>query len=153
MEQEIIIINNTLIPKEGGKMIDKNELDIRTYSPLALAYMGDCIFDLYIRTHILKKGNMQANKLHTEAKKYVCASFQSKLYLEIFSLLKRDEQTILRSGRNATSNTKAKNSTLIEYKNATGLEALFGYLYLKGDKDRTDEIFEMCLNIINNLKE
>lgn len=132
--------------------MEKTLIDIRQYSPLALAYMGDCVFDLYVRTDILKKGNMQANKLHQIAKTMVNASSQSKMYLGIMPNVTEGEQAILKRGRNAHTNTRAKNASMIEYKNATGLEALFGYLYLKGEHKRTDELFDMCLAILNDDK-
>lgn len=130
-------------------MQDKT-IDIRQYSPLALAYMGDCIFDLCVREYLLKQANMQANKLHQKSKALVNATSQSKMYKELVDIVTEEEKAILKRGRNAHSNTKAKNATMIDYKNATGLEALFGYLYLKGQQQRIEELFKICLDIINN---
>lgn len=125
-------------------------VDIRQYSPLALAYMGDCIFDLCVREYLLKQANMPANKLHQKSKALVNATSQSKMYKSLINIVSEEEKAILKRGRNANSNTKAKNATMIDYKNATGLEALFGYLYLKGEQQRINELFKICLDIMNN---
>lgn len=125
-------------------------VDIRQYSPLALAYMGDCIFDLCVREYLLKQANMPVNKLHQKSKALVNATSQSKMYKSLINMVSEEEKSILKRGRNANSNTKAKNATIIDYKNATGLEALFGYLYLKGEQQRINELFKICLDIMNN---
>ncbi len=125
-------------------------VDIRQYSPLSLAYMGDCIFDLCVREYLLKQANMPANKLHQKSKALVNATSQSKMYKSLIDMVSEEEKAILKRGRNANSNTKAKNATMIDYKNATGLEALFGYLYLKGEQQRINELFKICLDIMNN---
>lgn len=125
-------------------------IDIRQYSPLSLAYMGDCIFDLCVREYLLKQANMPANKLHQKSKALVNATSQSKMYKSLIDMVSEEEKAILKRGRNANSNTKAKNATIIDYKNATGLEALFGYLYLKGEQQRINELFKICLDIMNN---
>ena len=125
-------------------------VDIRQYSPLSLAYMGYCIFDLCVREYLLKQANMPANKLHQKSKALVNATSQSKMYKSLIDMVSEEEKAILKRGRNANSNTKAKNATMIDYKNATGLEALFGYLYLKGEQQRINELFKICLDIMNN---
>ncbi len=130
--------------------VQNKKVDIRQYSPLALAYMGDCIFDLCVREYLLRQDNMPANKLHQKSKAMVNATSQSKMYKELIEIVTEEEKAILKRGRNANSNTRAKNSTMIDYKNATGLEALFGYLYLKGEQDRINELFKICLDIMNN---
>lgn len=124
--------------------ISKN-IDLRTFSPLTLAYIGDSVFDICVKTYILKNGNTTSNKLHNYSKKYVNATSQSKMYKYIIEKVSEEELSILKRGRNANSHSSAKNSTLIDYKNATGLEALFGYLYLKCDTKRILELFQMCL--------
>lgn len=123
----------------------EGEVDIRLYSPLSLAYIGDSIFDMCVRTYILKKANIPPNKLHNRAKKYVNATSQSIMYKHIIQLVSDEEVAILKRGRNANSNSVAKNSTIADYRNATGLEALFGYLYLKGETKRILQVFKMCL--------
>ena len=124
------------------------EIDIRQYSPLALAYMGDCIFDLCVRTFLLRQANMPVNKLHQKSKALVNAKSQSKMYKYLLEIVSEKERSILKRGRNAKSYSIAKNSTISEYKNATGIETLFGYLYLNGDYERITEHFDMCLNNI-----
>lgn len=124
------------------------EIDIRQYSPLALAYMGDCIFDLCVRTFLLRQANMPVNKLHQKSKALVNAKSQSKMYKYLLEIVSEKERSILKRGRNAKSYSIAKNSTISEYKNATGIETLFGYLYLNGDYERITELFDICLNNI-----
>lgn len=112
------------------------EVDIRTYSPLTLAYIGDAIYDLVIRTIVVERGNTSPNKLHKKTVKYVNAVVQAKLVDGLWEELTQEEQEICRRGRNAKSYTTAKNASVIEYRKATGLEALCGYLYLQGRQER-----------------
>ncbi len=112
------------------------EIDIRTYSPLTLAYIGDAIYDLVIRTIVVERGNTSPNKLHRKTVKYVSAVVQAKLIDGLWEELTQEEQEICRRGRNAKSYTTAKNASVIEYRKATGLEALCGYLYLCGRQER-----------------
>lgn len=128
----------------------KGEFDIRTFSPLALAYIGDSIFDICVRTYILRNANTTPNKLHNKAKDYVNAKAQSKMYKYIIDLVSDEEISVLKRGRNANVKSVAKNATLADYKNATGLEALFGYLYLTGNTNRILEIFKLCLESLDN---
>ena len=119
--------------------------DIRHYSPLALAYMGDCVYELIIRTVILEKGNKQPQKLHQEAAGFSKAGTQSAIYKALLDEVSEEEADILKRGRNAHSHSKAKNATLGEYKNATALEALFGYLYLTGRMERVQKLLKLGL--------
>ena len=121
------------------------EQDIRNYSPLALAYIGDCVYELIIRTVIVEKGNRQPQKLHKEAAGFSKAGTQSGLYKALLEEVSEEERDILKRGRNANSHSKAKNATLSEYKNATALEALFGYLYLTGRMERVLELLKLGL--------
>lgn len=116
------------------------ETDIRTYSPLTLAYIGDSIFDLIIRTYIVESGNAPVNKLHHRASSLVQASAQAALYHTIKETLTEEELAVFKRGRNAKSFTSAKNAGILEYRIATGLEALIGYLYLT---DRMDRLMEL----------
>lgn len=118
----------------------------QSYSPLVLAYIGDAIYDLIIRTYLVKQGNQQVNKLHKQAKTFVKAEAQKDLFYKIESKLSEEELRIFKRGRNAKSQTKAKNASLSDYRTATGLEALFGYLYLKKDLDRIMELVAMGVN-------
>ncbi len=110
--------------------------DIRTYSPLALAYMGDAVYDLVIRTVVVERANRSANQLHRDAVKYVKAKAQAEIIQALLPELTEEEAAVYRRGRNAKPHTTAKNATLAEYKMATGFEALMGYLYLTDRQER-----------------
>ncbi len=115
---------------------DCKEVDIRTYSPLTLAYIGDAIYDLVIRTIVVERGNKSANNLHKKAVAYVNARVQAKMIDALEDELTQEEAAVYHRGRNAKSYTAAKNASIIEYRKATGLEALCGYLYLQGQQER-----------------
>lgn len=119
----------------------------REYSPLVLAYIGDAVFELFIRTEIVSRGNVPVNKLHKEVRDYVKASAQANMYNRIKSYLTEEEETIFRRGRNAKSSSVPKNAKLLDYKHATGLEALCGYLYLDGQIERLQYLINLGLNI------
>lgn len=125
------------------------EVDIRTYSPLALAYIGDAVFDLLIRTVVVERGNRPANSLHKYAIQYVNAGTQSKMIRSLLEELTEEEAAVYRRGKNANFHTKAKNATIDEYRKATGLEALVGYLYLTGRMDRIVELLKIGLHNID----
>ena len=112
------------------------------YSPLALAYLGDGIYELYVREHLLLKANKSNGKLHQEALKYVSASAQAAFCKKILDFLSDEEMSVFKRGRNSNASPH-KNSDVGEYKAATGLETLIGYLYLSGQNDRLEEIFNM----------
>lgn len=112
------------------------EIDIRTYSPLTLAYIGDAIYDLVIRTVVVERGNTSANNLHKKAVRYVNAGAQAQMIEALREELSEEERTIYKRGRNAKSYTTAKNASVIDYRKATGFEALCGYLYLTGRQER-----------------
>ena len=105
--------------------------DLRTYSPLTLAYLGDGIYELVIRTILVKKGNCPVNQLHHQASELVRASRQSAMMEKLEPVLTDEELHIYKRGRNAHSPTMAKHATMADYRRATGFEALMGYLYLK----------------------
>lgn len=115
---------------------DCREVDIRTYSPLALAYIGDAIYDLVIRTIVVERGNTSANNLHKKAVRYVNAVKQAQMIEALQEELSEEERTVYKRGRNAKSYTTAKNASVIDYRKATGFEALCGYLYLTGKQER-----------------
>ncbi len=116
------------------------EVDIRTYSPLTIAYIGDAIYDLVIRTVVVERGNRSVNDLHRKTIQYVKAGAQAEMIEALSDVLTEEEADIYRWGRNAKFYTKAKNATVREYRNATGMEALIGYLYLTG---RTERLLEL----------
>lgn len=122
------------------------DTDIKSYSGLTLAYIGDAIFDLVIRTYVVEHGNAPVNKLHKQVIKLVQASAQAQLYHTIQDMLTDEEQAVYKRGRNAKSFTSAKNADIVEYRTATGLEALIGYLYLTG---QTDRMLELIYPVIN----
>ncbi len=112
------------------------EQDVRAYSPLTLAYIGDGIYDLVIRTVIVERANRSANDLHKRATKYVKAEAQAKMVIALEEELTEDEKAVYKRGRNAKSYTIAKNATMADYRKATGFEALMGFLYLTGQTNR-----------------
>ena len=117
--------------------------DVNMLSPLNLAFVGDTVFDLFVREKLVCEANRPVNKLHNRAASMVKASAQAKAVERIRDRLTEQEQSVVRRGRNAHVNHKAKNMSEADYHLATGLEALFGYLYLKGETERLSEIFEM----------
>lgn len=105
-------------------------VDIRTYSPLALAYIGDGVFELVIRSLVVGRGNCRANELHHRTSQIVKAQSQAEMIESLLPALTPEESAVYRRGRNAHSPTIAKHATMADYRKATGLEALIGYLYL-----------------------
>ena len=114
--------------------------DLRSYSPLTLAYIGDGVYELIIRTILVKKGNCPVNRLHKKASSLVKAGAQSAIMEVIEEKLTPEELSVYRRGRNAHSPTMAKHATMADYRRATGFEALMGYLYLKDDFGRIIEL-------------
>ena len=110
--------------------------DLRSYSPLTMAYIGDGVYELIIRTTLVKKGNCPVNRLHKKASSLVKAGAQSAIMEVIEEELTPEELSVYRRGRNAHSPTMAKHATMADYRRATGFEALMGYLYLKEDYTR-----------------
>ena len=119
------------------------EQDLRTYSPLTLAYIGDAIFELVVRTVLVERKNTQAEKLHKAATKIVKAETQALLIEAVKDDLTEEELAVYKRGRNAKVVTRAKNATMSEYRRATGFEALMGYLYLKGDMARMIKLIRL----------
>lgn len=112
------------------------------YSPLALAFLGDCIYERLVRERLILSGNMPAGALHSLTTARVCAKYQSRAAELLLPLLTENEQAVYKRGRNATGNTVPKNTCVADYRRATGLETLFGYLHLTGAYDRLDILFE-----------
>lgn len=121
------------------------QADLRQYSPLVLAYIGDAVYETFIRTMLLSYGNAPVNKLHRRSTEFVKAKAQSDTIHRIIDQLDPEEQDIVRRGRNAKSGTIPKNADVTEYKYATGFESLLGYLYLKKDHSRLIEILKMSI--------
>lgn len=116
------------------------DVDIRTYSPLTLAYIGDGIYDLVIRSLVVAKGNTKASELHKRTSQIVKAHTQAEMMEILFPLLTEEEADVYRRGRNAKSPTMAKNATMADYRKATGFEALMGWLYLRDEFERLVEL-------------
>lgn len=114
-------------------------------APLALAYIGDGVYELFVRTRVIEENeNMPAHKLHKKTVQYVKARSQSQSITAMLPRLTEEEEAIFRRGRNAKSHTVPKNANLMDYKRATGFEALIGYLYLSGDSDRLNELMNIA---------
>ena len=119
------------------------DVDVRTYSPLTLAYIGDGIYDLIIRSLVVAKGNTRASELHKRTSQIVKAKTQADMAEILLPMLTEEEADIYRRGRNAKSPTMAKNATMSDYRKATGFEALMGYLYLKDELPRMVELVKV----------
>lgn len=120
--------------------------DIMMLSPLQLAYIGDSVYELLVRTYLITKG-ISVKDLHKATTNYVKAKAQAKFAHELEDKLSEEEKSIIKKGRNAKSNTSPKNTDIIDYKYATGFECLFGYLYLMNQDERIKELFEEIKNI------
>lgn len=121
------------------------EVDPRASSPLVLAYIGDCVFDLIIKMMVAGRGNRQVHKLHEETSHYVQASAQSFMMRAMQEHLTEEEHAVYRRGRNARSVSPAKNQSITDYRRATGFEALIGYLYLNREYERLTELVSIGL--------
>lgn len=125
--------------------LDRPEEEINLLSPLTWAYVGDCVYELYIRTNLVNKTNLKPHKLHIETIKYVKAKSQAKLLEKIHDKLTEEEKDIVRRGRNAESHHLPKNANVQEYKYATAFEGLIGYLYLTKQFKRLKEILDFSV--------
>ena len=125
--------------------IEKNELDVKTLSPLTWAYVGDCVYELYIRTHLVNKTRLKPHKLHIEAIKYVKATAQAQVIQEILEDLSEEEKDIVRRTRNTQNHHLPKNAEPRDYMYATAYEGLIGYLYLTKQDNRLKEILDISL--------
>ena len=135
-----------------NELFQMEEVDIREYSPLTLAYIGDCIYDLVIKSLVINEGNKQVNKLHQETSKLVQASAQSLMMRTMQEHLTEEEHAVYKRGRNAKSVSPAKNQSSTYYRRATGFEALLGYLYLKKDYKRLLDLVKIGLDSLDNSK-
>lgn len=123
------------------------QLDVNTYSPLTLAYIGDAIYDLVIRSVIVGKGNTKPVQLHRATSRLVKAHAQSEMMHTLEPLLTEKEADIFRRGRNAKSATMAKNASMSDYRRATGFEALMGYLYLTDQTERMMSLITQAVEV------
>lgn len=132
------------------EVFQMKEVDVHSYSPLTLAYIGDSIYDLIIKSLVINEGNRQVNKLHKETSMYVQASTQSLMMSAMQEALTEEEHAVYKRGRNAKSVSPAKNQSITDYRRATGFEALLGYLYLKKEWKRMLDLVKIGLD---SLKE
>ncbi len=127
------------------EMFHMKEVDIKEYSPLTLAYIGDSIYDLLIKSLVVNQGNRPVQKLHCMTSSYVQASAQSKMMRAMQEHLTEQEHAVYKRGRNAKSVSPAKNQSVTDYRRATGFEALLGYLYLSKEYERLFELVKLGL--------
>ena len=132
------------------EVFQMKEVDVHSYSPLTLAYIGDSIYDLIIKSLVINQGNRQVNKLHKETSMYVQAFTQSLMMRAMQEELTEEEHAVYKRGRNAKSVSPAKNQSITDYRRATGFEALLGYLYLKKEWKRMLDLVKIGLD---SLKE
>lgn len=135
MEKSIISLEDSL-----DTVFGLSSKDWKLYSPLTLAYLGDAVYEMVIRTICVKRTNMQTQKLHRKVTGYVSAKAQAKMVDVLLGELTEEEESIYRRGRNSKPYTKAKNASMEEYLKATGFEALIGYLYLQKEYERMNAL-------------
>lgn len=121
------------LSEDIAAFFSKRKRDIRSYSPLTLAYIGDAVYDMIIRTAVVEGANRPAGELHRITVKYVSAGAQAQIVQALMEELTEDERAVYRRGKNAKPHTTAKNASHADYMKATGFEAVVGYLYLTGD--------------------
>lgn len=129
---------------------DTGKVDEKQLNSLALAYMGDAVFEKYVRLHLLQSGKVKPNKLHKEATRYVSAKAQANIAHAFIErgLLREEETAVLKRGRNAKSGTVPKNTDVQTYRYSTALEALIGYLFLGADTERLEELVQAAFLIV-----
>ena len=125
---------------------NKEEVDVNQLSPLVWAYIGDSIYEIFIRTNLVNNSNAKPHRLHIETIKYVKAKAQADTLEKMKDELTEKEKDIVRRGRNAENHHVAKNASVAEYSKATAFEALIGYLYLTKQDERLKEILDKCLD-------
>ena len=135
------------------EVLEMKEVEPEGYSPLTLAYIGDSIYDLIIKTKVISEGNKQVKKLHQETSSMVQASAQSEMMRVLQPLLTEEEHAVYRRGRNAKSVSPAKNQSLTDYRRATGFEALMGWLYLKREWKRMADLVKIGLDHLSECEE
>lgn len=133
------------------RILDGNTLDpkhIQMRAPIALAYVGDTIFDLYLRTQLVSRTDLPPKELHQHASRYANAAAQAAMIKNIEHMLTEEEHAVFRRGRNAKSYTVPKHAKLMDYRYATGFEALLGYIYLSGHEERLVELIKAAVSSI-----
>ena len=143
MEESITLL--TKLKKE----FECESIDLRNYSPLTLAFLGDCVFDLIIRTVIVERGNRTAESLHKKKSVVVKAQTQARMAELLLPSLSEEELAVYKRGRNAKSYSTAKNASVSDYRKATGFEALLGYLYLQDKEERIIQLVKTALQLFH----
>ncbi|MCU9534052.1 Mini-ribonuclease 3 [Streptococcus sp. CSL10205-OR2] len=125
-------------------------LDVNLINGIALAFEGDAVYSMYVRRHLIMTGQTKPNQLHRMATHYVSAKAQAMLINKMIEekMLTEKEEDIYRRGRNATSNTKAKNTDVVTYRMSTGFEAVIGYLHMTEQVDRLEELIAWCFKVV-----
>lgn len=123
---------------------------VRLLPPLALAYIGDAVFEVAVRQHVIAQANLRPNHLHRQSTQYVSAKAQAMLLTLIEPRLSEEEQEVIRRGRNAKSGTVPKNANVLDYRHATAFESLIGYLYYLGDHDRMRSLIAFGLEQLDS---
>lgn len=137
-------------------MLDyENNVDAKQLNSLALAYMGDAVFENYVRRHLLYSGQVRPNQLHRAGTKYVSAKAQCQILFQMMDdhVLTEDEKAVVMRGRNAKSGTVPKNTDVQTYRYSTAFEALMGYLYLTGEMERLEELIQKALLYVDERRE
>ena len=152
MEETGVEVLNFTNSEQAGLGKAKSNVNIQEISSLVLAYVGDAVYELYTREYLIEKGITNVHKLHLEAVRHVRASAQAKVFRALRDYLSEDEATVARRGRNAKPGhgTKAKGDSVVEYRQSTGFESLIGYLYLRREWDRLEEIIKLTWKIIED---
>ena len=130
------------------RQFGEKDVDVRTYSPLTLAFIGDGVFDLIVRTYVVGQGNRPANLLHREKSRIVKAAAQARMADMLYDSFTPKEQEMYRRGKNAKPANIAKNASLTEYHKATGSEALCGYLFMTGETERLVELVRRGVELL-----
>jgi ribonuclease-3 family protein len=136
------------LKSKAGKKID--EMDVRMMHPLVLAYIGDTIYDLFVRTYLAMSYKVPVHQLHIKSIDFVRAKAQADTLHHIEGFLTQEEQDVVRRGRNAKPGSMPKNADMMDYRWATGFESLLGYLYFLG---RDERLFEILDYVLDNTKE
>lgn len=142
--------------EKGVVMITrKTEIDAKQLNSLALAYMGDAVFEVFVREKLIFSGQVKPHRLHREARNFVSAKSQAVGLHRLFDqkVLTPEEEAVVRRGRNAKSGTVPKNTDVQTYRYSTAVEALLGFHYLQGNNSRLNEIMEKLYEILNNREE
>ncbi len=133
-------------------MYTLREIDVKQLNALALAYMGDAVYEQVVREHLLRSGRVRPNVLHREATRYVSAKAQATILHQMLEtdFLTEAEQAIMKRGRNAKPGTTPKNTDVQTYKNSSGFEAVLGYLYLMKDEERVKQFIDRAIHVVEN---